>query len=131
MGLVSKKPKKPRTPPWPAYPKWSTAAWWGFIRGKLRNAHQRWPPANEALLKARRKSESTNKKLKWEFECSECHGWFPQTKVERDHVIPCGPLQSFDDLPRFVERMFCDVEGYAILCKPCHVVKTNRERSEK
>lgn len=126
MGVIK---RKPRTPPWPPHPAWSSAKWWGFLRSKLRAAYTRWPPKHEVMAEARRAAPK-GKRHKWEFRCAQCEGWFLQKNVEVDHIIPCGKLQSFSDLPGFVERLFCGKEGLRVLCKTCHTVITNKERGK-
>lgn len=54
-----------------------------------------------------------------------------QAKVEKDHIVPCGSLKSYEDLPGFVERLFAPVTGYRILCKPCHKIITKEARANK
>lgn len=128
MGVLK---TKSRTPPWPPYPAWSTSKWWAFIRSKLRSGYTRWPPRFEVLNNARRKYEGKSKAQKWEFQCAICDGWFKQKDVNVDHIEPCGALNSFEDLPGFVERLFCGVEGLQVTCKECHKAKTNEERRKK
>lgn len=60
-----------------------------------------------------------------------CKGWFPDKNTSVDHVHPVGALSSFEDLPGFVERLFCSVEGLQVLCDECHAVKTAEERVER
>ena len=56
---------------------------------------------------------------------------FTNKEVEVDHIVPAGSLKTFDDLPEFVERMFCEADGFQVLCKPCHQLKTNAERAAR
>ena len=49
--------------------------------------------------------------------------------ISVDHIIPCGSLTCADDLPAFVEKMFCEVEGLQVLCGDCHSKKTANERN--
>lgn len=106
--------------------KWSHAAFIGFFRSALRKASQRWDPlVSEVFKLARRPSQSTNKQLKWEYQCSECLGWYPRKEVNADHIIPCGKFTVLDDLPGYVARMFCEVEGIRVLCIKCHQRRTN------
>lgn len=100
---------------------------WAFIRSLLRQGTLRWPPRNKVKQKARRKSQSDNKRLKWEYQCCKCRQWFPEKRVEVDHILECGSLKSFRDLPRFVERLFCEAEFLVVMCKSCHRKKTNGE----
>jgi len=48
-----------------------------------------------------------------------------------DHVRPAGALRSFDDLPGFVARLFCEKEGLQVLCNECHLKKSNLEREHR
>lgn len=125
-----KRVSKARTPPFSAYPSWSTAKFWGFVRAGLRSKAQRWPPRYEVLAEAKRKYEGENKKQKFEYQCALCQHWHLQSNVEVDHIIPCGSLSSFDDLPGFVERMFCSKEGLRVVCRPCHKDVTKKAKEK-
>ncbi|MCD0460041.1 HNH endonuclease [Roseiconus lacunae] len=88
----------------------------------------RWPAKQVAKQAARRKYTGPNKRQKFEYRCAGCGEWFPDKEVELDHVIPAGKLNSFEDLPGFVERLFCEPDGYQILCKDrCHHAKTHQK----
>lgn len=128
---VVKKATRRGTPPWPHYEAWTTSRFWSFIRSALRSAYNRYPPKFEVLRMARRDSKSSNKRLKYEFQCAECKKWFPQSEVSVDHIEPAGALNSFEDLAAFVEKLFVGVEGLQVLCKADHQVKTNEERRGK
>ena len=105
---------------------WSKARLMGFIRSTLRRSSTRWNPRALALKEARRASQSDNKRLKWEFRCNSCGGWFARKDVEADHIVPAGSLRDFDDLPGFARRLFCEKDGFEILCKAeCHHKKTH------
>lgn len=117
-----------KTPPCPVYEDWTTAKFWAFIRSGLRSKAQRWPPRYEVLAGAKRKYEGDNKRQKFEYLCSLCNRYHPQKDIEVDHIIPCGALSSFDDLPGFVERMFCGKDGLRVVCKPCHQVVTKNAK---
>ena len=118
---MSRKPKTNRVPKTRAGAEWTEAAFWGFIRSGLRQLSRRWPPlARHALNEARRKSQSENKRLKWEFLCDHCGDWLPRKRVQVDHIEPCGSLKSFADLSTFSERLFCEASGLRVLCVECH-----------
>jgi hypothetical protein len=108
---------------------YTEAAFWGFIRSGLRAKYQRWKPRYTALKNARRAYKGPNKQQKWEFLCELCDRWHMQKDVEVDHIVPCGSLKSYDDLPGFVERLFCEVDGLRVVCKPCHKEITAESRS--
>lgn len=116
------------SPPFPHIEGWTTAKFWSFIRSGLRAKWMRWPPKFTVLKSAQRKSLSANKKLQYEYQCSECRSWFPQKEVEVDHIIPAGSLKDYSDLPGFVERLFVGVDGLRVVCKPCHKQITQEAR---
>lgn len=109
--------------------KFSESEFWQFIRASLRNRTRFWGPKLEALKRARRPSQSSNKRLKWEFECSVCHQWHPQKNVQVHHLEPAGQLNKAEDLPQFVENLFCEVDKLAVICKPCH--KAEHDKTKK
>lgn len=128
---TKKRQGTPRTPPYEKYPEWSNARFFSFLRSALRSAWSKYPPKYTVLAKAKRKSESDNKRLKWEFQCNECNRWHPQKEVSVDHIIPAGTLKTFEDLPEFCRKLFCSEEELQVLCKACHDIKTKQEREDK
>lgn len=102
---------------------WTEARYFGFIRSALRAAFMKWGPKNAAKL---------NAKIGYnQYTCASCEGVFGNKDVQVDHIEPCGTLKKYDDLPAFVEKMFCEVEGFQVLCKSCHQIKTNEERKSR
>lgn len=99
---------------------WTEARYFGFIRSALRSAFQKWGPKHEAKKQAKVQYNT--------YVCAHCDGWFGSSQVEVDHIVPAGSLKCYDDLPGFVERMFCEADGFQVLCKECHQTKTNEER---
>lgn len=120
-----------RTPPWPKYPEWTTSRYWTFLRSGLRSLSRKWPPIYQCLHDARRPYKGENKRKKWEYQCASCQEWFDAKSVAVDHRIPCGELNSYEDLPIFVERLFCGVDELDCLCHSCHDAKTKQEREDK
>ena len=102
---------------------WTEARYFGFIRSSLRSAFTKWGPKHQAKKDA--------KVAYNQYECASCREVFGSKDVEVDHIVPAGSLKTFDDLPGFVERMFCEADGFQVLCKPCHQAKTNAEREAK
>jgi 5-methylcytosine-specific restriction endonuclease McrA len=99
---------------------------WGMIRSSLRQKSRWWKPIAKAKEKARRAAKKG--KLKWEYQCNSCKGWFASKEVEVDHIIEAGSLRSYDDLAGFVERLFAeDLDSYQVLCKTCHKEKTHKK----
>jgi 5-methylcytosine-specific restriction endonuclease McrA len=109
----------------------SESMFWSFIRSALRQKSRWWKPISEAKAKAKRAYKGPLKRQKFEYQCAECKGWFPDKKVNVDHIIPAGTLRCADDLPAFVERLFCEVDNLQVLCSTCHNIKTQKEKNEK
>lgn len=120
-NTMTRKAKTNRVPRTRAGGEWTEAAFWGFLRSGLRQMSRRWPPiVRQIFTGRRRKSQSENKRLKWEFQCEKCSQWFAQKNIEVDHREQCGQLKSFADVSVFVERLFCEVDGLRIYCSGCN-----------
>lgn len=123
---MSRRAKTNRVPRTRAGGEWTEAAFWGFIRSGLRQLSRRWPPiVRQIFVGKRRMSQSANKRLKWEFQCEQCGGWFPRKAIEVDHVEPCGQLRSFEDVAVFSERLFCEAEKLRLYCVTCNQKRKN------
>ena len=111
--------------------RWTEASYWSFIRSGLRRKFICYPVQYDARNAARRKYTGSNKNQKWEYQCAECKEWHPQKETQVHHVKDCGSLKSYDDLPAFVERLFCEADGLAVVCKKCHKGITAEQRANK
>lgn len=107
------------------------SAFWGFIRSALRQKSRWWKPIAQAKLASKRKYKGPNKRQKFEYQCNECKEWFADKNINVDHIIPAGTLRCAQDLPGFVERLFCEVDNLQVLCNVCHNKKTQDEKSKK
>lgn len=107
----------------------TSAMFWSMIRSALRQKSRWWKPIALAKAKARRKYKGPSKRQKWEYQCNECKGWFAEKNVNVDHICPAGSLKSAQQLPGFVERLFCEVDGLQVLCSDCHTEKTKKEKN--
>lgn len=103
------------------------AAFWGFIRSALRQKNRWWKPITICKNKSRRLYKGPKKRQKYEYQCNACKNWFPEKMVNVDHIIPAGSLNSYNDLPGFVERLFCEENALQTLCIACHNEKTKSE----
>jgi len=111
---------------------WTEARYFSFIRSALRRASSKWPVKFSVKLAARRKKPLHSAgKHRYEYCCAICNGYFPDKDVAVDHIKPAGSLKSYDDLPRFVELLFCEADNLQVVCHPCHAVKTTKERKER
>ena len=104
------------------------SAFWSFIRSGLRQKSRFWKPITQCKMAARRAYKVPLKRQKFEYQCNVCNAWFPEKKINIDHIIPAGSLRSAQDLPGFVERLFCEVDNLQCICETCHNVKTKNEK---
>lgn len=104
------------------------SAFWSFIRSGLRQKSRWWKPITECKLKAKRAYKGPNKRQKFEYQCKSCKNWFPEKQINVDHICPAGSLNSAQDLPGFVERLFCEQDNLQVLCENCHNIKTQNEK---
>lgn len=114
---------------------WTEARFRTHIKNALREASIRWQPRSVALNAA-----SVDRGT---FLCAECQQVLPKTFPKGpgdkarpnnrhcDHVVPVvDPAVGFDgNWTEYIERMFVEAEGFQILCKQCHTVKTAEERA--
>jgi 5-methylcytosine-specific restriction endonuclease McrA len=107
------------------------SAFWSFIRSALRQKSRWWKPVSECKQKAKRVYKGTNKRQKFEYQCNHCKNWYAEKNINVDHIIPAGTLTCANDLPGFVERLFCEVDNMQCLCTECHNIKTQNERKNK
>ena len=99
---------------------WSRACYFGFIRSGLRRMSVRWGPKNECLKDARLPYKGANKRRKWKYRCGKCGKWFASKEIRVHHKLECGALKCYDDLPGFVQRLFCEKAGFIAECISCH-----------
>lgn len=113
---------------------WTEARFNQFIRSALRAASGKWGPRCAAKRKAH---VGRN-----QWRCSHCRQIGPATlppkpggKKRRpnaivDHVEPVvDPVRGFVSWDEYIERMFCEEDGFQVLCDACHQQKTAEERT--
>ena len=109
---------------------WSDSRYFSFIRSGLRRMWSRYPIKYKVLEEARRPYTGEDKRTKWEYQCHKCEEWFKTKEITVDHIVPCGSLTSYEDLPKFVSTLFCTKDNLQTLCKACHQEKSNWERQQ-
>ena len=118
-----------KTPPFPAYPAWTTSKFWSFLRSGLRSKWNRWPPKYIVLNRARRlKPKNKVGRHKYEYKCNKCKRFYQGKEVSVDHIVPVGGLNKLEDIPQFVENLFCHEDNLQVLCKTCHDKKTQEDK---
>jgi 5-methylcytosine-specific restriction endonuclease McrA len=129
MPKKTSTPKKPRVPKTRNAGTMTESAFWSFIRSALRQKSRWWKPITQAKLNARRKYTGPNKRQQYEYQCAHCKLYFPEKKINVDHIIPAGSLNSGEDLAGFIERLFCEQDNLQVLCEACHNFKTQQEKN--
>lgn len=110
---------------------WTEARFRSFIISALRKAP--WPPKFEAKKLAK---VGYN-----QYKCAKCGNIGPATleplegksrrrnNADVDHIEPVvDPSVGFVDWNTFIERLYCEVEGFQVLCWECHTEVTAEER---
>lgn len=125
---MAKKKRTTKTPRTRNAGTMTESMFWSFIRSGLRQKSRFWKPITVCKLSARRPYKGPNKRQKFEYQCNHCKDWFPEKEINVDHICPAGSLNSAQNLPGFVERLFCEVDGLQVLCEKCHNIKTQNEK---
>lgn len=108
-----------------------------FVIASLRRCTFRWPARNAAMQKARVKQIRVGNRLVWHYNCVMCEPTTLHTakNIRVDHIVPVvDPMAGFPMMPDgkenwtvYIERMFCNEEGFQILCLRHHEGKTLEE----
>lgn len=110
-----------------------------WMMNALRRASYRYPPRFHVMDAAKTPLTLTLKNGKERTyvgkRCNICNKVFKSSEVVADHIIPVIPPETgFPTLPNgkddwitVIERLFCNEEGYQIICSNCHLIKTNKE----
>lgn len=112
--------------------KWTESQFRSFIISMLRKGSTRWGPRNEAKKAARHDKKLPNSTGRYVFhsKCASCKELVPETTAAVDHIDPVvDPIVGFEGFETYIKRMYCEEEGFQVLCAQCHDKKTEEERS--
>ena len=116
--------------------KWTEARFRSFIRGGLRSISMRWPPKNRVKQNAR-VERGVYLCAGYERGSHEVPVSLPPKPGNKrrinnsvvDHVEPVvDPKHGFVSWDELIKRLFCEADGFQILCHECHKNKTSDER---
>ena len=128
--MKKKKSSRTKTPKIRNAGTMTESAFWSFIRSALRQKSRWWKPITKCKMESRRAYKGPNRRQKFEYQCNTCKKWFSDKNINVDHINPAGTLKCAQDLPGFVERLFCEVDNLQVLCSTCHNKKTQIEKSK-
>jgi hypothetical protein len=96
------------------------------IRSALRKLWLYSPYRREAMARAR------ISRGVYMCENPDCAKIVGPKDIQVDHIVqatPPGGIQKPEDWGIFIKNLlYCGVEGLHVLCKPCHLQKTNEEK---
>lgn len=110
---------------------WTVGRFNSFITSTLRAGARRWQPKYETLNAAKTEKKINEKtgRLAQHYRCALCFNEFTAKDMEVDHILPAvDPIVGFTSWDEFINRLFCEQENLQAICKPCHKVKSAKER---
>ena len=113
---------------------WTDARWKSFVVSVLRSGTRRYPPKYETLnaAKTEKKVNAKTGRIAQHYKCAVCLSTFPAKDVQVDHIDPVVCLKKgFVDWDTYIKRMYVAADGLQVLCKPCHLIKSNEERKQR
>jgi 5-methylcytosine-specific restriction endonuclease McrA len=104
----------------------------GRIISMLRRLSWQWEPRSQAL----RNAKCGQQGRAFIYKCAICGGSFKKDDVAIDHIDPVVPLNGFEngkswDYHEYILRLFCEIEGFRVLCDPCHDKVTENQKEER
>lgn len=115
--------------------RWTEARYNSFIKSAIRSMSGRWPVKYDAL-KAAQAGVMVNAKtgrMAMHYTCKCCGKLFPAKDVQVDHIEPIVPLTMVENLDWniVINNALCELDGFQVLCKPCHKEKSLEENAER
>ena len=118
---------------------WTEARFKSFIRGGLRGISMRWPPKNRVKQNARVARGvylcEGYKRTAHEVPVTLRPKPGNKRRINNavvDHIIPVvDPKRGFISWDELIKRLFCEEDGFQILCSSCHSEKTKDEREDR
>ena len=98
----------------------SNSAFFGMIRSALRQKSRWFKSISVAKERAKVSYIGPNKKRKWMYKCELCKELVSADFINVHHKNECGSLSSFEDLPGFTKRLFCNSDELITICNNCH-----------
>jgi len=109
---------------------WTEARFNSFVTSILRSGSRRWGPKYTTLHSAKvgKQLNKLTGRIAEHYQCMACKQLFPASQIQVDHIKPIGYNKSWDE---FINNLFCEADNLQVLCKPCHKIKTNKEKAKQ
>lgn len=92
-----------------------------FIINLLRRGTFLWKPRGDKLKEAR--------VARGLYKCEQCNNTFSSKEIKLDHIEPVVDVKlGFQTFDIYIDRMFCEKDGFQALCNSCHDGKTQVEK---
>jgi hypothetical protein len=111
---------------------WTEGRFNSFVTSTLRAGARRWQPKYSTLnaAKTEKKINVKTGRLAQHFRCELCQGEFTAKDMEVDHIKPVvDPKKGFESWDKFIDKLFCEASNLQAICKPCHKIKTTKEKA--
>lgn len=94
-----------------------------FAISSLRKSSYRWIP-REASRRLARIGRN-------QYTCAHCKKIFGRKDTKIDHIIPVVPISGWVGFDSYIDRLYCEIENFQVLCTVCHKLKTKNEGIER
>lgn len=104
-----------------------------FIINLLRRGTFRWRPRRSAHDKGRIQIKIGNRPI-WHYTCALCppEKLYRDSEIVMDHIKPVvDPTTGFTTWDEYIDRMFCEEDGFQRLCEAHHDAKCQEENATR
>lgn len=107
-----------------------------LLKGAIRRVFSRSDLRKQIIAKSIVKGyqDPNRKAVKFWVKCETCGNMEAKSNVQVDHVKPViSVTETLEDLTwdELVNRLWCEEQNLAIICIPCHKVKSKQENKER
>lgn len=108
---------------------WDDRRFFNWVMKLLRRGGATFPNRDKAF-KAAYAGKFRNvrtRRMAMHYFCACCGEIFPKHECQADHIEPVVPITGWVSWDDTIARLFIPTEGYQILCKSCHHIKSGEE----
>ena len=104
----------------------TNSAFFSMLRAMMRQKSRWWTPITVCKNRVKIPYAGTNKRKKWVYRCEDCGALKSADEIFVHHIHECGTLTSFEDIPGFAKRLFCNSDELVAICEKCHDIRHNK-----